>query len=348
MASNKFRADYEKAKEVFGAIYKAYENGVYPFRNVSLPQREENIPKDIRWGSKEHAIFLFNSCQYMRGRIDSEAAFKGLKKVYEKNPDMYDVDIAKISDEEKMSGILKQLLQNNGLGFNAEQVARHWVLNNKKLALHWGGDPRNIFKGVDTYEVAVERIKNKGQWKLHNKNAFYGFREKMVSMLIYFYAHAEIIGKFQFPPPIDFHVSRILLSNQVVIVEGYKPGIRFAREEMSDLGIQIMRDWIYKEKKDPVVFSNALWLLSRDACDKAPGNFSTVSKKREGRNTNVIPKEWTLTISKYKTYSEKSCASCPLQSTCLFSIPSAPYYINGMLEIRGNRPRLIAQTQIFK
>lgn len=212
--------------------------------------------------------------------------------------------------------------------------------------MHWGGDPRNIFKGINSFEGAVEKLKNRGNWKVENPNGFYGFREKMVSMLIYFYAHAGIIELFKFPPPIDFHVSRILLSNLVVVVKEYVPGIRFTREEMSDIGIGVMRKWIYEEDKDPVVFSNALWLLSRDVCDKAPGNYSRVPKVRNGRNTEVTAVTYSMTESRYKTYTRRGCSRCPLRETCELSIPSAPYYINGVLELRGERPRFDAQNTL--
>ncbi len=110
MAKLTISTDYGRAKEVFGAIYKAYENGSFPFYNVSLPQRKENIPEGMVWGSKEHAIFLFNSCHYMRGRIDSEAAFKGLKKVYEKAPDLFDVSVHSFADKDRLAPVLEQNL----------------------------------------------------------------------------------------------------------------------------------------------------------------------------------------------------------------------------------------------
>lgn len=345
MAHLKIEGDYEVAKVVLGAIYDAYEKKQYPFDKATLPQRIENIPKGVSWGSKEHAIVLFNFCQYMRGRIDSESAIKGMKRVYEKNPDMYDITVANLADEDRMSGILKELLMNNGLGFNADQISRHWILNKKKIAFHWGADPRLIFKGVQSYEEAVRRLKNSGKFNLNNPFGFYGFREKMVSMLVYFYVEAEIIKPFRFPPPVDFHVLRILFSNQILKVDEYKPGMRFWQDGMTDEARKILSRWIKEENKDSVTLSNALWLLSRDLCDKAPGNISTVSDVKDGRNTEVFSKEIKFTKNRFNTYSNV-CGRCPLNQNCKVSVPSAPYYIQGKIELRGERPLFSSQTKL--
>lgn len=346
MAHLKIKGDYEVARTVLGAIYKAYEEKEHPFNSTVLPQRIENIPEGVSWGSKEHAVVLFNFCLYMRGRIDSESAIKGMKKVYEKSPDMYSIDYMKFADEEVVSPVLRQLLIFNGLGFNADQISKHWILNKKKIAEHWHSDPRNIFMGVNSYEEAVRRLKNNGKFDLNNPFGFYGFREKMVSMLVYFYIEAGIIKPFRFPPPVDFHVLRILFSNQILTVENYKPGMRFWQNGMTDEARKILSRWIEEEGKDSVILSNALWLLSRDLCDKAPGNISTVSEVKDGRNTKVFPKEWKLTKTRIQVYSEKTCFVCPLRDTCKISIPSAPYYINGLIELRGDRPKLPVQGKI--
>lgn len=347
MAHLKIEGDYEVAKVVLGAIYDAYERKQYPFDRAILPQRIENIPKGVSWGSKEHAIVLFNFCQYMRGRIDSESAIKGMKKVYEKNPDMYSIDYMQFADEEAVSPVLRQLLMFNGLGFNADQISRHWILNKKKLAEHWGSDPRNLFWGVNSYGEAVRRIKNSGKFKMENPFGFYGFREKMVSMLVYFYAEAGIIKTFNFPPPVDFHVLRILFSNQILKVHNYKPGMRFWQNGMTDEARRVLSHFINEEGKDPIILSNALWLLSRDLCDKAPGNISTVSDVKDGRNTEVFPKEWKMTKTRLEVYAKQTCFVCPLRDTCKISIPSAPYYVNGLIELRGERPKLPVQGKIF-
>lgn len=337
--SNKTKVtlDYDRADFIFGILYDACENKKHPFENNLLPQRRENIPSSIDWGSRDHALFLFTLCYYMRGQIKSETATLKLKKIWEDNPDYFDPDFLKFSEEETSSKIIEDKLFYNGLGFGSKNIAPQWYKNKLKLANHWQSDPRNLFSGVDSYDSALKVLANKGTWKAEKPNGFYGFQEKMVSMLIYFYVEAGIIQPLKFPPPVDFHILRVLFSNEVLKVDSFKPGMEFYYNKSADMAREVTSWWLNKYSKDPIVLSSALWLLSRDSCEKSPGNSSSRGEYN-GRKTKVSTSKSSLG-KKIKGF-EVSCFRCPLKDSCKYDIPSAIYYTKGKLGIRGLRQRV--------
>jgi hypothetical protein len=321
--------DQVKANQILGRLLDAYRRKEYPYNlpDAIPPQARQNLPKGLEWGSREHALFLFTLCYWMRGGIESSTATRQLARLYEADRSIFLPE----SETTLIAAELTKKFEAVGLGFNSEQIGGIWKDNLAKIAAQWGGDPRNIFSGVTTYEEACYRIQNK------QRRGFRGFQEKMVSMITYFYMDADVIDRWNFPIPVDFHALRTLFAHEIMIADwnefsanGYytKPILAAARE--------LFQKYSAKNNVDPVTLCEAVWLYSGLMCDKHPGNISRVSKKRKGRKTKIDPVARWVSVAQTMAY-KKACAFCTIQDTCRWCVPSAEYYIGGRIVLRGER-----------
>lgn len=338
------RVDAEKLELLLNRLMAAFDIRRYPFDRpwAQPPQIPENMPKNLKLGSSEHALFLFCLCYYMRGLINSETAIKLLAKVYENKPEMFIPEKAIEKDPKEIA----ELLQTVGLGVRSEEIGRFWVENFKMLIRHWGGSPVKLFEGVETYEEACERITNKKIKKnrLEKKYAgFFGFQEKMASMLIYFLLDAGFIDPFHFPPPVDFHVLRIMFSHEIFILEG-ENGSDY--KKITDCVRELLSDYIRKCNANLLKMCEGMWIISRMLCERHPGNSSKIGKRKD-RKTEIkaIPVIWNK--SQRNSYF-LSCGSCPIEKTCRYNIPSADYYSHAKIIIRGERQKPPQTSFLFE
>ncbi len=322
------KVDHERARTVFDRLVAAYSRREYPFNQpeAALPQAEENLPRGIVLRSRQHALFLFALCYWMRGGVESGTAARQLSRLYEGLPWIFLPESARILDR----GLLAACFSEVGLGFNARQIAALWKMNLETLASRWGGDPRNLFKGISTYEEACARIQRKGT------NGFGGFQEKMVSMITYFYMDAGIVDPWNFPIPVDFHCLRQVFAHEIVVAErsdatqnGFytKPVLAAVRA--------LLHGHCVRHGVDPLILCNAVWLYSGLMCNQHPGNISIVPKERNGRSTKIVPvPRWTAAQTRAF---DRTCRICVVRDTCHWCVPSAPYYIGGRIELRSMR-----------
>lgn len=319
--------DTAKAEYVLGKLLEAFLSNKYPYNlpNATPPQVLRNLPKTLTAGTREHALFLFCLCYYMRGGIKSRMATKRLSGLYDTDPAMFLPEERKSFSPSSISGALKKI----GLGFNADEIGKMWFNNLGRLADLYGGNPVNIFNGISTYEEACDRIRNRG------KKGFLGFQEKMVSMLIYFFMDAGFINKWHFPIPVDFHVLRIVFAHE--IITGAEPGRNgFYTKEILAATRQLFLDYCQKHDIDPLRLCDAVWLYSGLMCNLHPGNQSRVEKKRKGRKTVVTPMpRWSRRQT--RTCNEEACGQCLIRNTCRWCVPSAHYYIRGEILLRAKR-----------
>ncbi len=314
---------------------EAYNNNELPYSldRVRVPHDPRHMPKTMERSGVDHAVFLFNVCYYMRGGIKSNDAVKRMANVYDEWPSLFDCEFAKDVDP----GAIEEILKTNGLGFQ-KVVADQWVENSRRLHELYDGDPRKIFEGVDSYELSQERIQNDGKG-----GGFKGFQEKMTSMIIYYLMDEDLIDRFNFPIPVDLHVLRVSIANEMITFGDvpHKTNL-FTKETLSALRTLYLQ---YAEERNvnPLRLCDAVWMLSESSCGRHPGNTTIEPhgrKVRNGRSTYLIPKEVNFDDpTQLKAYRE-SCAICPIEETCQYNIPGTQYYVGGNLIIRGPRKRI--------
>lgn len=309
------------AFEVLDVIVDSYNNNLPPYNEVIMPQvyKPDSLLPDGNYHQKhEHAMYFWNICSYMSGRIKSDVAFKRMTNIFNENPELFDSKILAQTDPSFVSNVLKQ----NGLG-RQNQVANNLIENAKRLVSEYDGDPRNIFKGVKTYEECVQRIKN------NKGRGFHGFREKMTSMITYYFIEENLISEINFPVPVDFHVLRVAFATQMISSD---EDVFYKSDKISDNLRELISDYMNDRSVDPLVLTNSIWSLSSNLCNKRSGNLSALDK-----DSLYYSEVWN-----------RSCGRCAVKSYCKYDIPAKPYYNNGRIELldKGEKS-LIRQLSFF-
>jgi hypothetical protein len=327
--------DWARAERVFGSALEALEDHRYPYNRVEPPQVAEKLPPSLSWGGVKHACFLFCSCHHMRGGIKSETAFKILGRLFEDDPHMFSPEAVATDAGRYTPAFITAVLRKAALGYKAEEIGRGWVYNLTKLHRFWNGDPVMLVRGVANYEELCVRIMHGKEPSEDSPHGFFGFREKMVSMLVYFLMHGGFMDPLVFPVPVDFHVLRILVAHEVLVCDisgnGYLKGLQDGAREVT-LG------YCVKHGVDPLKLCDALWLLSSTLCQWNPGNRTRIIGQRSGRKTRTEPTPVYWDPAQIAGY-RRSCGSCPVESTCRWNVPAASYYIQGRIVVRGPREK---------
>jgi hypothetical protein len=326
--------DVERVEQILTTLTNALEENSFPYNldSARLAQDHRHLPESLEKGSREHAMFLFTSCYYMRGGVKSIDAIKLLGGLYISHPELFSAELAKNIDPKSIEPMLKS----SGLGYQGT-VSKQWVNNAVILDELWGGNPINIFDGVSTYDACVERIANK-----KDNNGFWGFQEKMGSMITYYLMDEGMIPYFDFPPPIDLHLMRVSIANELVKFEGY--GINDNLQ--SDALLATLRDAFYqfaiKHKVNVLRLADAVWLLSQTLCGEQPGNITLEPlgrKNRDGHNTFLIAQPISIHDKRQRQAYQRTCANCPIEKTCDWNVPGKYYVVQGRLFRRGKRIR---------
>lgn len=288
-----FYIDYRMAEQVFGAMVQRLGQKGIPYNSAHVPQADHFLPNNLERDSRQHAVFLFMLCLWMRGGVESDTATIFLKKFHEEkpeyfNPSMY-FDRGNITVQGLIDNIKVELIRYR-LNQRIDENAAGWVYNMRKLARHWDSDPRSLMIDKPNFEVLSKRIIGKtrgGNFDFINEdspNGFMFFREKMASMIAYFLMDAKLVPLFVTPVPVDFHVLRLLTSNLIIRVKDkdieQSVGIDFYRPVTLRLAREVT-EWYSKEYKvSPIALCDALWLLSRTLCRSNPGNSGYVYDER--------------------------------------------------------------------
>jgi hypothetical protein len=346
-----FTIDYKQSLNSFSPAMRARAALEFPYDTPSV-QRRENWPKDMVWGSLDHAIHLFLTCLYQKGGIDSETAIKQIGRLSVRYPNLFDPEYFRGLGEDGAAEFIPDLIEildRFGLGSNANDAARSWVYNMQKLAIYWNGDPRLLFRDVtqevarrtweslafaeENYERLCRRIMRSPSIKhaklMAQPYGFYGFRHKMVSMFAYFLIDAGIIPRFAYPPPIDFHILRFLCATQVLRFNVLKPGSFIKTPKLLPAAREVTLWYVVNTRTSSEVFAEAMWVLSRELCKRTPGNKCSVDKTRNGHDRVIYehPVDWEKQ-SVVRRYN-KTCGMCPVESECKWNVDSAHYYVKG-------------------
>lgn len=326
--------DYQRIDEVLTILTQALENELYPYNldSVRIPQDPRHMPETLELGSKDHAMFLFTACYYMRGGIKSVEAIKKLARMYDAHPELFDASYAKNLDPESLVPILTTY----GLGFQVT-VSNQWVNNSKIMDELWDGNPVNIYKDISSYQPCVDRIANK-----RGNQGFWGFQEKMVSMLTYYLMDEGMVSYFDFPPPVDLHLMRVSIANELIKFEGYGEHEDVYSEEMLEIMRGYFYDYAVKNQINVLRLADAVWLLSQSLCGNQPGNVTLEPlgrKNRPGRSAFLIAKPIDISDPKQRADYQRTCGSCPIEPTCKYNVPGKYYFVQGRLFRRGERVR---------
>ena len=330
--------DYDRGRAVVGALIELWRNRSYPFDRAVLPQ--QLIPPSIRGDKLTLALFYFYACLLMRGGIESETAFRQLFKIHERFPDLFVPEKAQHVSHSDLVGVVGE-----HIGWDKKAISAFWIENSKRLVEAWGGNPLTVFRGVTTYEEAVNRTRNKKRKgdpppsDLFFHAGFVGFQHKMTSMLLYFFEYEGLLPtNFHYPPPVDFHHCRLFLAHRILVVKGGNPGyVRY--EERITSPIRSFLSWYIKNHDATTLeLSDTLWLYSKLMCGEAPGN-TTKSPKKAGVNSPGETPRFQLPLTHHFDNAEwartktksflSTCGVCSVRETCTFSIPARPYFAQG-------------------
>lgn len=335
------RIDWQKAESICGQLLAANKAQVFPY-DTQLPQ--DFIPPEIKADPLVHARFLFYTCHYMRGTIRSDYAVKRLVELWRAEPRFFDPHEVVHMHHLEVYAALKEFLF-----YQASTITDYWIENSRRLTRHWSGDPRTIFKGIaepdEMYRRIVNKPLNKGVWRKYkiekpHEEGFLGFQEKMASMLAYFLMEAGLIEEFRASPAVDFHLIRVLLATEILVVEnGHAAGEKLLRyEHISPLGVQVLERYSREHDVSLVELGDALWMVSTALCRRAPGNTTVDRHKGRGGKTTKNPRplkvDWRKAghVERYRG----SCGSCPVLEACRWHVFSGTYYEEGEFSMRSH------------
>jgi hypothetical protein len=341
----KIIVDREQVEHVLGKLVCALENDEFPYNldTTRLPQDTRHMPQTLELGTQEHAMFLWTVCYYMRGGTKSNDAVRRMSLMYDDNPDMFVAANAKDIDKE----VLAKTLGTYGLGFQ-DTVAHAWVENASRLHELYDGDPRRIFDEIDTYQQSLDAIMNDGKG-----GGFIGFKEKMTSMIIYYLADGKLIEPFEFPLPVDLHVLRVSIANELVKFEGYEDDENLYSDELLETVRNLYVEYARDHDIDMLKLCNAVWQLSESTCGFQPGNITLEPQgrqSRKGRSTVLVPFPVNTNSEAQRIMYDKTCRQCPVEDTCKWNVPGKTYYVQGGLSRRGERvvyPEPNRQEELF-
>jgi len=365
-----YAVNREHAFAVLDEIMDTFYKRVPPFDRMELPTDEKNMPELLRAsntnnirGGKEHAMFLFTGCYFMRGGVQSDMAFRTLAKIFSDQPELFDCEYIADEKNEVSADKIVEVMQEFNLG-NHKMGRGAWVENAHRLLERFGGDPRRIFDGVTSYDEAVAVIANGKE-----SGGFWGFQEKMASMYIYYLDKENIYHPdYPYPAPSDFHVARITAATEMIT--GNVPLLDIARygngvgqeskialkesdiisEEFLELTRKLHLDYIDARGASPMDMTDAIWSFSRSMCSRAPGNMTRVIGETKGRNTVVelVPINPDSRVQQRKQ--QRSCGACLLDACCKLHIPNGIYYKSGRFVATASRSTVVEKfdsAQLF-
>jgi hypothetical protein len=322
-----FSFDHERLELVLSRLLQRLEAGQFPYEKPLLPQDHASTGPTFPYGSDEHARWLFCLCYYMRGGTPSVAAAQSLGRLWRRRPGLFDFEKAALVSPKS----IKRSFESLDMHFLKNWVSIYWPENAHRMVRLWSGDPRKIFAGVSDYEEACARVKNDKKG-----GGFWGFQEKMVSMLLYFLMDEGLIEFFNFPLPVDFHVLRVAVSNEIVQFEGGTPAmVNLLSNELLEALRQGFEEFAAAHQISPLRMADAIWLLSQTLCRRNPGN-QVNQGSYQARSTKLTPYQPTWTTLQQQAF-EATCGRCPLNDTCVSNIGSAYYYRRGHLVVMRQR-----------
>lgn len=304
-----FKINRKQALRVLDMLIQRLGERGIPYNYALVPQAGHTLPKMFQnklnadYDHKQHAIFLFVLCLWMRGGTESDTAIEFLTPMYEKDQKLFAPEYFLQTDTPGLIAEVATALTEANLGNRVDENSVGWVYNMRKIARHWGGDPRKLMNDKPKFKKLCKRIVSKKPktdddlvlLNEGNPNGYMYFQEKMAGMIAYFLMDAELVPMFYAPVPVDIHVLRVLVINQVIKPVGKCEketlGVDFYREEVRALAREVTEWYCRTRHVSPVALCDTLWLLSRSLCRRNPGNSGYVVDTKRHKNDRLRRKQ---------------------------------------------------------
>ncbi len=287
----------------FALLIPAHWEGVFPY----LPECLARIPHrmvDLAQVPGLTANDVFYITHLLRGKVESHMATGRALTLRTKRPELFDpVRAAKLTAAQ-IDYRLKEVF---GTVPKWQRYGEAWQRNSEILVHGWGGDVLNLFAGLTTEAEVRERVINKFKYQLpFAERGLYMFQKKMCALLAINLMQAGFIPRISMSFPVDFHHVRALVGTGMIRLENgtYDP------EPIQEASDRIGRAYLNRfTGMDPVVFSEYLFVLSREGCALAIDDSEV---------------DWDdpANLRRYR----KSCGRCPLEHRCQQTAVSNEYY----------------------
>jgi endonuclease III len=245
-----------KAIEVVKRLQKAYINkeGIYK-KHEDLTVK--TLPRNVKPRSREHLLFLMFTTM-LDYQTKSTSLFIHSKQLFETNPALFEPSfILKnfTKNDPKLINILKEKLKVR----YPKEAAIRWYSLAEKLHTQFSDDPRNILKGIKSYEELRIRI-----------HSFRGFGQKIGDLFIRFLLENGFItleNIYEIEMPIDVHDCQIAIKTGIVKVDSISTAFKHSRN--FTLAVKkVLKDACKKAKAHPIIIDKALWILGSEGCGK--------------------------------------------------------------------------------
>lgn len=247
---------------------------------------------------------VFYITHLQRGRVQSHMPTGRAVRLRETYPELFDPNQAMHLSATDIDERLRQVF---GTVPPKQRYGESWQRNSEILVRGWGGDIRNVYDGVTTEVEVRARVMNKEKYDLpHREQGFYMFQAKMTALLTINLMQAGFVPRISMSFPVDFHHIRVLVSTGMIVL----PDGVYHPEPLVKAGDQIGRAYLDRfTEMDPVVFSELLFVLSREGCARAIDDPDV---------------DWGIPGMRERY--EASCGRCPLEHRCKQTAVSREYY----------------------
>ncbi len=313
---------YDRMEKLVTTLVDLQRNNEYPYDlpHAPVPTRSEFMPSEeiLPHGTREHALYLWHACYWMGGGIESNIAFKSLTQLYTEHPELFKPEYV-VEQGITLEQITEIISNYPALKFNLTRIQHYWIKNAHLLNDDYAGDPRIIYADKPGYRLVKKRLVNTG------KTGFLGFQDKMASMYTHFLADADIIEEIPFAPPVDFHLLRLFIANEIITFENVPENGDVFNKKTIAMVRKMLFDYIITSRSSEVEVDDALWRYSKLMCAQAPGNATGVNRSAgRGKKSSHTGIDFSkpVTLKKYA----QSCGRCAISATCISNISSGGYY----------------------
>lgn len=251
------RANYEKAKHVAEKIVTNVHAGVYPFDEPELFP-DAIVPKGMKTGSLEHALFLFHSINVDSAR-SSEIVYQTFRDLVAKIPlqDLPEMNLTKL--EIVLSEPFKSFGNPETARDNPIQILSH---NAKKLQKEYDGDPRNLLG------ASVEETLRNICYGRDKTDKFIQYRQGKAKLLLKNFIRFGIwpFSEFEIPIKVDRHNLRISLG--MGVIESGDKITRGRSEKVNRVLADVYLEVTQQERISAVDLNDGMWATGKYHCIK--------------------------------------------------------------------------------